>query len=54
MKPVYERTNLIITEFDIEDVIMTSAVTPDTPKRIISENSYGSFGSFDQTPGSWF
>lgn len=54
MKAVYERTKIVITEFDTEDVISTSAETPVTPKRMLRENSYGSFGSFDQAPGSWF
>ena len=54
MKPVYERTNLIITEFDAEDVITTSGETPAPVTRSVPENAYGSFGSFDLSPGSWF
>ena len=56
MKTIYERTNLIITAFDAEDVITTSAQTPPGPEQVLSkrENAYGSFGSFDQSPGSWF
>ena len=56
-KPLYERENLIITEFDTEDVITTSGVTPDPQPSFLKaelENAYGSFGSFNQTPGSWF
>ena len=60
MKSVYERTNLIITEFNTEDVITTSA--PDPTEPVVSplrerENRYGSFMSFDlKGPGngSWF
>ena len=62
MKSVYERTNLIITEFDAEDVIVTSGESPidptptEPPLPTLSkrENRYGSFSSFDKTPGSWF
>ncbi|MBQ6412324.1 MAG: hypothetical protein IJI19_02450 [Ruminococcus sp.] len=63
MKSVYERTQLNITEFDREDVITTSAVTPVTPDptEIITaqekENRYGAFSTFDLKPptnNSWF
>ena len=58
MKSVYERENLIITEFDTEDVITTSGVaptpTPTEPLRRELENSYGSFSKFNQAPGAWF
>ena len=54
MKTEYERTNLIITAFDTEDVITTSSVEPVITKHILTENSYGSFGSYDQMPGSWY
>ena len=60
MKSVDERTNLIITEFDREDVIATSgAVEPTEPPTAVvyeRENRYGSFGTFDLKPptGSWF
>ena len=55
MKPVYERENLRITEFDTEDVITTSGISPQPSllKREL-ENAYGSFDSFDRAPGSWF
>ena len=56
-KPLYERENLIITEFDTEDVITTSGITPDpqpSPLKAELENAYGSFDSFNQAPGSWF
>lgn len=59
MKSVYERTQLNITEFDREDVITTSAVTPD-PTEIINaqekENRYVTFSTFDLKPptGGWF
>ena len=61
MIETYERTKLIITEFDAEDVIITSGeVTPPTPEEptnpvrlLEKENVYRSFGSFD-APGSWF
>lgn len=61
MKPVYERENLIITEFDCEDVITTSGgllpEDPTDPESAYSttemENVYGGYSSF-QGPGSWF
>ena len=56
-KPLYERENLIITEFDTEDAITTSGITPDPqplPLKAELENAYGSFDSFNQAPGSWF
>ena len=56
MKPVYERENLNITEFDTEDVITTSAVTPTEPTVLMEqENAYRSFRTFEQAlPGNWF
>ena len=61
MRSVYERTSLIITEFDTEDVITTSGETPtptepDVVHTLERENRYGSFTSFDlKGPGgSWF
>lgn len=63
MKSVYERTQLNITEFDREDVITTSAVTPVTPdptEEITAyekENRYGAFSTFDLKPptiSGWF
>ena len=55
MKPEYKRENLIISEFDTEDVIMTSGEQPQPMllKREL-ENAYGSFDSFNKAPGSWF
>lgn len=56
-KPLYERENLIINEFDTEDVITTSGITPDPQPTVLKrelENAYGSFDSFNQAPGSWF
>lgn len=55
MKALYERTNLIITEFDTEDIITTSAaVSPDQPTVgvDIGDNSYIDIG--DIGGGSWF
>ena len=61
MKSVYERTTLMITEFDTEDVITTSGeaptpIEPDVSPLRERENRYGSFMSFDlKGPGgSWF
>lgn len=58
MKSEYERQSLIITEFDAEDVITTSAPAPTEPSKIMAkerENRYGSFDSFDiKPPGEWF
>ena len=56
MKPEYKRENLIISEFDTEDIITTSGQEHPQPmllKREL-ENAYGSFDSFHQAPGSWF
>ena len=57
-KPLYERENLIINEFDAEDVITTSGVNPDSTESDSSdlENAYGSYNSFNSfnAPGSWF
>ncbi len=53
MKPEYERTDLIITEFDAEDVISTSGIVTPEPQRREIENSYRSFNSFG-APGPWF
>ncbi|MBQ3265697.1 MAG: hypothetical protein IJH07_07960 [Ruminococcus sp.] len=54
-QPVYERAELIITEFDTEDVITTSGVTPTEPTRLLTENSFGGHGNFElEVPGSWF
>ena len=56
-KALYERENLIITEFDTEDVITTSG-EQESPQPILLkrelENAYGSFDSFNQASGSWF
>lgn len=59
MKPVYQRENLRLTEFDAEDVIVTSGLLPTDPTSpediaFERENAYGSFQSFNQAPGSWF
>lgn len=61
MKSVYERTQLNITEFDREDVITTSAVSPEPtePTKLLKhevENRYGAFSTFDLKPpnSSWF
>ena len=56
-KPLYQRENFIITEFDAEDIITTSGVNPDqedpTAPSTERENAYGSYNYFD-LPGSWF
>lgn len=62
MKSVYKRTQLTITEFDTDDVILTSGADPVTPpeptvlKKLERENRYGTFDNFDLKPptGSWF
>ena len=56
IKPLYQRENLIVTEFDAEDVITTSGVGPEPGHVVLRrerENAYGSFDSFN-IPGSWF
>lgn len=57
MKSVYERANLIITEFDTDDVIITSGTDPTESVETLLEkdNRHVSFGTFDnQPPGGWF
>ena len=52
MKSVYERTNLIITEFDTEDVIITSGSvtpTPDSdpePPLTSRDNALSAYGAY--------
>ena len=55
MKPEYERTSLIITEFDTEDEITTSgAVNPDSQIQGAElENRYVSYNSL-RGPGGFF
>lgn len=57
MKSVYERTNLIITEFDIEDVITTSgteqSTTDPTDALQEHENEYVTYNQIFRT-GSWY
>ena len=58
MKSVYERTNLIITEFDSEDVIATSEEAPYVPPTPVVledelENAYRTFGSLSKGSFSW-
>ncbi len=62
MKSVYERTKLIITEFDTDDVIATSegpaepaTLPPTDPPVVLSqvENAYGSYSSFKGL-SNWF
>ncbi len=56
-KPLYERENLLITEFDAEDVITTSGVNPDSTESSELENAYNSYNSFNKpvnAPSSWF
>lgn len=55
MKYEYERTDLTITEFDIEDKITTSGASP-TPGplgKYEKENAYNPYSYFDDVPGSW-
>lgn len=65
MKSLYKRENLKITEFDTEDVITTSGLSPidpvdptdpTQPDAAASEidNALGTFGGFNKAPGSWF
>lgn len=56
MKSDYKRENLEITEFDTEDVITTSGISPSSTDDDKSEreNAYGSFDDFDHGPGQWF
>ena len=49
MKPVYERENLTITEFNEEDVITTSGIGDHL--KWARDNKFGSFTSFDQDGG---
>ncbi|MBQ3264776.1 MAG: hypothetical protein IJH07_03275 [Ruminococcus sp.] len=57
MKSLYERTSLVITAFETDDVIVTSGETSHETLKMERENAYGSFGSFQSpqnAPGSWF
>ncbi len=56
MKSKYERTDLMITRFDVEDVITTSGANVDPtdhPFLKEKENAYGGFSTFN-APGNWF
>ena len=54
MKSVYERAKLIITEFDTEDVIVTSGQVI-TPSELDYDNYYHAVENFDiAPPGNWF
>ena len=56
----YASPKLDILEFDVDDVITASSPSgspdnPVDPAATETENAYGSFGSFDQTPANgWF
>ena len=55
MKPEYKREDLRLTEFDTEDVITTSGITPEPTHSLKElENFYNSYDSFNAAPGSWF
>ena len=51
MNPEYERSNLMITEFDAEDANTTSEAPHVVPLRSEKENAYRNFKSFG---GTWF
>ena len=56
MKSVYERARLTVTEFDTDDVIVTSGDEPvEEPVSLTTEieNAYRSFSSFNPGPYSW-
>lgn len=53
MKYEYERANLIITEFDIEDKITTSGESQTHVTKYERENAYNPYSYFDDAPGSW-
>ena len=50
MDSIYEREDLLITEFDIEDVITTSGIGQGSEK----ENAYGDSDELDNPPGLWY
>jgi len=55
MRPVYERENLVITEFESEDVITTSGVVPDpTNPNAAMDNRISTYHSFNRSPNPWF
>ncbi len=55
MRVLYERTNLIITEFDAEDVITTSGgVSPDQPTNGVDMGDNQYIGAGDIGGGTWF
>lgn len=52
MKEFYEKENLSIIEFDLEDVITTFSGNSGNSEH---ENAYGGFNEFDNPPeGGWF
>lgn len=53
----YVRPALDVLEIDVDDVITASSpsASSDDPPVSETDNAYGSFGSFDQTPANgWF
>lgn len=55
MKPEYKREDFKLTNFDTEDVITTSGISPESVVQNKElENAYDLFSNFDRTPGSWF
>ena len=53
----YASPKLDILEFDVDDVITASSPSGSSgdPAATETENAYGNFGDFDQTPpGGWF
>lgn len=59
MRSVYERENLLFTEFDTEDVIVTFGETPTEAEATVLltrvDNSYEDHGTFEiASLSSWF
>ena len=64
MKPVYQRASLIITEFEKEDMITTSGISPISPTGSTDstdptskpeiENIHQTYSHFGFAPRSWF
>lgn len=55
MKPEYKREDFKLTNFDTEDVITTSGISPESDvQNNERENAYNLFSSFNGAPGSWF
>lgn len=55
MKPLYEREDLKLTEFEAEDIITTSGISPQPSySKQDWENKYVGANELFDVPGTWF